>query len=168
MEFNEALFKTKIDNIFVKLLSGVMKGTLEDVAQFLNDDVRSRFQQVIDELNGKDERHMFDELNVKDTRILSRENSENAEIIKVEIISRYMDYYLKKSTGEFLRGDNTRRIEKTYNLTFEKKNDTRKIGIVRKCPNCGASMDVNATGRCPYCNNIFKQDDYDYILTDIS
>ena len=30
-EFNEAMFKTKVDNIFVKLFTSIMKGNLDDV-----------------------------------------------------------------------------------------------------------------------------------------
>ena len=38
MEFNEAMFKTKVDNIFVKLLTAVMKGKLEEVDHFISDE----------------------------------------------------------------------------------------------------------------------------------
>ena len=40
-----------------------------------------------------------------------------------------------------------------------------KQGIVRKCPTCGASMNINNSGECEYCHSIYNQEDYDWVLT---
>ncbi len=166
-EFNEAMFKTKVDNIFVKLFTSIMKGDLSDVDHFISDEVKNKYMTYINELKSKNERQMYDELNVKDTKILSRKELEDKEVIEVEIISRYMDYIIDIDTGETIKGDNTRRIEKRNILVFEKKNDTKDIKLVRKCPGCGASISVNTSGKCDYCGTIYNLEDYDYILTDI-
>ena len=39
------------------------------------------------------------------------------------------------------------RIEKGITQT----NLAKELGIVRKCPHCGASMDINNSGYCKYC-----------------
>lgn len=166
-EFNEAMFKTKVDNIFVKLFASIMKGDLSDVDHFINDEVKSKYMTYINELKSRNERQMYDELNVKDTKILSRKELEDREVIEVEIISRYMDYIIDIDTGETIKGDDTRRIEKRNILILEKKNDTKDIKLVRKCPGCGASISVNTSGKCEYCGTIYNLEDYDYILTDI-
>lgn len=166
-EFNEAMFKTKVDNIFVKLFTSIMKGDLSDVDHFISDEVKNKYMTYINELKSKNERQMYDELNVKDTKILSRKELEDKEVIEVEIISRYMDYIIDIDTGETIKGDDTRRIEKRNILVFEKKNDTKDIKLVRKCPGCGASISVNTSGKCDYCGTIYNLEDYDYILTDI-
>lgn len=166
-EFDEALFKTKVDNVFVKLFTAIMFGDLKEVDHFINDDVYNKYNSYIKELDSKNERQMYDELNVKSTTVLSREKLADKEIVKVELISRYMDYIIDKDTGDYKRGINDHRIEKKYILTFEKKLDAKNVGIVRKCPNCGASMDINKTGVCEYCKTVYKLEDYDYILTSI-
>lgn len=166
-EFNEAMFKTKVDNIFVKLFTSIMKGDLSDVDHFISDEVKNKYMTYINDLNSRNERQMYDELNVKDTKILSRKEQEDKEVIEVEIISRYMDYIIDIGTGETIKGDDTRRIEKRNVLIFEKKNDTKDIKLVRKCPGCGASISVNTSGKCEYCGTIYNLEDYDYILTDI-
>lgn len=166
-EFNEAMFKTKVDNIFVKLFTSIMKGDLSDVDHYISDEVKNKYMTYINELKSRNERQMYDELNVKDTKILSRKELEDKEVIEVEIISRYMDYIIDIDTGETIKGDDTRRIEKRNILVFEKKNDTKDIKLVRKCPGCGASISVNTSGKCDYCGTIYNLEDYDYILTDI-
>ena len=166
-EFNEAMFKTKVDNIFVKVYTSIMKQDLREASHFIGDNLEEELQNKIDTLKNNNQRQMYDELNVKDTRILSRNIEDDKEVIEVELISRYMDYIIDLDTGNLLSGDDTRRIEKRNILIFEKLLNTKEIGIVRKCPGCGASISVNTTGMCDYCGAIFNQEEYDYILVSI-
>ena len=165
--FNEAMFKTKVDNIFVKTYTCVMKQDLSDVSHFISSSLEEELQNKINILKKENKRQMYDELNVKDTRILSKRLLEDKEVIEVELISRYMDYIIDMNTGELVSGNDTRRIEKRNILIFEKKLNTKEIGIVRKCPGCGASISVNTSGKCEYCDSIYNQEDYDYILMSI-
>ena len=166
--FNEAMFKTKVDNIFVKLYTCIMKGNLTDVRHFISEELYNNYINKINELISHNKRQMYDEINVKNTMIINRKILEDKEIIDVEIVSRYMDYIIDINTGDLISGDDTRRIERRNILRFEKKLNTKDFGIVRKCPGCGASINVNNTGKCEYCDTIFNLDDYDYILVSIN
>lgn len=167
-DFNEAMFKTKVDNIFVKLYTCIMKGDLTDVRHFVSEELYNNYINKINELISHNKRQMYDEINVKNTMIINRKILEDKEIIDVEIVSRYMDYIIDINTGDLISGDDTRRIERRNILRFEKKLNTKDFGIVRKCPGCGASINVNNTGKCEYCDTIFNLDDYDYILVSIN
>ena len=167
-DFNEAMFKTKVDNIFVKLYTCIMKGDLTDVRHFISEELYNNYINKINELISHNKRQMYDEINVKNTMIINRKTLEDKEIIDVEIVSRYMDYIIDINTGDLISGDDTRRIERRNILRFEKKLNTKDFGIVRKCPGCGASINVNNTGKCEYCDTIFNLDDYDYILVSIN
>ena len=166
-EFNEAKFKTKVNNIFVKLFTCVMKGNLEEVRHFISEDVYNKYSSYIESLNSNNERQMYDELNVKDTIIEDRSINDEEEIVRVRLISRYMDYVIDKNTYMLKRGVNTSRIMETYRLIFTKKLDSKEIKNVRKCPTCGSSIDVNNSGVCPFCKNIYNWEDYDYYLESI-
>lgn len=167
-DFNEAMFKTKVDNIFVKLYTCIMKGDLTDVRHFISNELYNNYMNKINELISHNKRQMYDEINVKNTMIINRSILEDKEIIDVEIVSRYMDYIIDINTGDLISGDDTRRIERRNILRFEKKLNTKDFGIVRKCPGCGASININNTGKCEYCDTIFNLDDYDYILVSIN
>lgn len=166
-EFNEAMFKTKVDNIFVKLYTCITKGNLTDVKHFISKDLEDNFQNKINEISSHNQRQIYDEINAKNTRIIDRVVTEEKETVKVEIISRYMDYIIDLDTGDTIRGDDTRRIEKTNILTFEKRLNTKNNNLVMKCPGCGASINVNNSGKCEYCDTIFDLEDYDYILVSL-
>lgn len=166
--FNEAMFKTKVDNIFVKLHTSIMLDKLEQVKHFLSEEVYNTYDSYIKELNSKNIRQMYDELNVKSTQIESINILEDKIEIKVKIISRYMDYLIDKKTGNYISGNNTSRVEKTNILTFVKNRNTKELQMSRKCPSCGANMDINNNGKCSYCGSIFNLKEYDYILTNIN
>lgn len=110
---------------------------------------------------------MYDELNVKSTNIDNVEILEDKIVIKVTIISRYMDYLINKDNGNFVSGNNQSRVEKINYLVFEKIKSAKDYKIIRACPRCGASMDINKSGECNYCRTIFNAENYDYILTSI-
>ena len=166
-EFNEAMFKTKVDNIFVKVYTSIMKQDLSGVSHFIGEHLEHELQNKINNLKSQNKRQMYDELNVKDTRIINRSIVKDKEVVEVELISRYMDYIIDIDTGDIVSGNDTRRTPKTNILRFEKVINTKEIGIVRKCPGCGASISVNTTGKCEYCDTIFNQEDYDYVLVSI-
>ena len=165
--FNEAMFKTKVDNMFIMLLSSIMQGNLDKVRHFLGEELEEKYDKQIKELNDNNQKQMYDELNVKNTTINNITITEEKIIIDVTIISKYMDYIVDKDTFDYISGINDRRVEKTNHLIIEKKIQTKDIKSVRKCPGCGASISVNTSGKCEYCGSIFNQEAYDYVITSI-
>ncbi len=165
--FNEGMFITKVNNIFVMLHSSIMMDNLERVKHFLSEDVYLKYEDILKDLNSRNVRQMYDELNVKNTYIKDIEINDECVIIKVDITSRYMDYLIDKTTGKFISGFNDHRIEKTNHLELTKKRNASNYGIDKKCPGCGANIDVNNSGKCAYCGSIFNTENYDWILTSI-
>ena len=45
--------------------------------------------------------------------------------------------------------------------------DEQDLEEIRRCPTCGHSLDINASGLCPYCNQTIDMSEYDYIVTKI-
>lgn len=165
--FSESKFKTKVDNIFVMLHISLMTNNLDRVKHFISDTVFNDFKERLDNLNNNNQIQMFDELNVKSTEIQSIEITSDNFIITVKLISRYMDYIINKDTKELISGNNNHRIEKINILKFTKIRDFKIQNSIRKCPSCGANMNVNNTGKCEYCNTIYNNKDYDWILENI-
>lgn len=165
--FNQGMFITKVNNIFVMLHTAIMMDDLDRVRHFISDDLELYYDGVLKELNSKNLRQMYDELNVKTTEVKEVIIDGDKVIIKVDIVSRYMDYYIDKDTGNFVSGNRDRRVEKINHLTLEKRIDAHYNGIVRKCSSCGAPIDINSNGKCSYCGNIFKTEKYDWVLIKI-
>jgi hypothetical protein len=163
--FNQGMFLTKVNNIFVKLLTAIMMDDLDSVRHFIRDDVYEWAESITKEVRDKGQRQMYDELNVKESRIDSIIEESRQYVIKVYLQSRYLNYIINLSDGNLVSGNDYSRIQVNYNLLFTKKKAAQKQGIARKCPGCGAPISVNTSGKCEYCGSTYNQEDYDWVLT---
>ena len=152
-EFTESKFKTYVDNVFIQLHMAVVTKD-------------NKYQKIVDDLSGKHLIQMYDEINVAQTDILGYKVTNTNMIIEVNLISRYLDYLMDEE-GNYVSGNTNVRSEKNNHLTFTKKINYKESEAVRKCPGCGASIDVNAGGKCAYCGTIYNLEDKDWVLTSI-
>ena len=67
--FNEAMFLTKVNNIFIKFFTSIMTDKLADVDHFIGDNVYNYGENILNKVRSKNYRQMYDELNVKNSRI---------------------------------------------------------------------------------------------------
>ncbi len=110
--FLESKFITNVDNIFIQLHLSLVTNNLDKIRHFVSKDVFNEFEDRLNILNSNNQIQMYDEINVKQTSILSKEELEDKYVIKVKLVSRYMDYILDKSSNENISGDDMERIEK--------------------------------------------------------
>ena len=165
--FSESAFISKVDNIYIMLLSAIMMDDIEKVKHKLSNGLYEKYLNLVSDLNNKNQRQMYDELNVKSTKILSIKDDSDKYIIDVLLVSRYMDYIIDKNTLKYISGINDRRVEKENILTFEKLKNAKNELYSRKCPGCGANIDASCTGKCVFCGSTYDTINYDWILTDI-
>ncbi len=166
--FSESMFLSKVNHVFIKIFSAIMFEKLDDVKHLMSDNVFLWCEKKIESARMLNGRQMYDELNVKSSRIVSIDKFLDRYEIRVFVEARYMDYIMDSDTSKIIRGQNERRIQKNYSLTFTKQLDAKEQKNVRKCPNCGASLDINNSGKCSFCHNVYNLEDYDWILSDIS
>ena len=167
-KFSEASFKAKADNIFIQLYTDVMKQDLQRVKHFLSDEVYAKYEQRVNKLKENNQLQIYDELNVSDTNITNVIENDDEFVLYVNLLTKYLDYVLAKDTRAFLHGNKDVRVEKRVNLVFTKTKSAKELKSARTCASCGANVDINKTGVCPYCGSIFKLKDYDWVLTQIN
>ena len=164
--FTESKFKSFVDNVFIQIHLAVMMKEPEKIKHFVSEDIYQNIINRVENLKQRNVIQMYDEINVKQTTILREEVKNDFMEIEVNITSRYMDYLMDED-GNFISGMNTERIQKENYLLFRKKIDFSKQGSVRKCPGCGASVDVNASGLCSYCGTTYNLEDKDWVLVSL-
>ena len=164
---DNSMFKTKVDNLFVQLYTGLSNGDLKDVKHKISDNVYIKYNSEVEKNNNENVKHIFGELNVKSTEIVKVEYKLDKIVIEVKLVSRYMDYFVNKDNNQFVRGNNTSRIEHVNTLILEKNRNAKDIKASMYCPGCGQPANVNESGHCKYCGATFNMEDYDYILSDI-
>jgi len=164
--FVEDKFLIYVDNIYIKILHAIMFDKLDTIKHFINDKLYNELKEKIINLKEKNLIDMYEMTNVKEANIIEFKEINEKYIIKVKLISRYINYKMDKDSKKII-GNNKDRIQKENILTFEKNINTNIQNASRKCPNCGANMDINKNGKCEYCGSIYNLYDYDYILTSI-
>ena len=164
--FNEAIFLSRVDHIFIMILDSILEKDMIKVKHYLSEDVFNKFDKLVNEYKEKDVTRIFDEMNVKSTSITKVDVVDNKINIEVTLTSRYMDYFLD-SEGNYISGNNTSRIEKDHRIVFSKDLDSKELKEARRCTNCGRTLDINDSGLCPYCNQVTDMSKYDYIITEM-
>ena len=165
-DITRATFLTKVDHIFIMLLSAIMENDLSSVKHYLSEDVYNYFDELVESYKRDKVIRLFDEMNVKYTDIVDYNVTDDELNIIVNLTSRYMDYFIDED-GNFASGINDHRIELEHKITFTKKLKAKDLGELRRCPSCGHSLDINASGLCPYCGQTIDMSEYDYIITKI-
>lgn len=163
-DFSESKFITYANNVFIQIYTSLMTKEIENIKHFVTPEVYNTLEDRINTLNQRGLIQMYDELNVAETDILNYQIQDNQMVIQVKILSRYLDYLMNQE-GIYVSGNKDSRITKNNYLTFAKKINFKKVEGVNKCPGCGASIDVNATGICPYCGTTYNQEDKNWIVS---
>lgn len=165
--YNETMFISKVNNMMIQILNAEMIQKIDNVRHFLSDEEENILEKRINYLKKQNYRQMYDELNASNTVISNISETETKYIIEVDMTLKYMDYIIDMN-GKFISGNNTSRSINYYHVIFEKVKDAKGYSIVRKCKNCGHSMNISLNGKCEYCGSIFNLEDYDYIITKIT
>lgn len=166
-DFTEAKFKTKVDNMYIQTFTAVMKQDLIRVKHFLSEKLYSKFEKKVEELQNRNLIQIYGELNVSDTNIIKASENDNEFEIEVKLLTKYLDYKIDKNTKKMVSGNSEVRTEEYKRLILTKTKNAKSLGVARTCQSCGANMDLNLNGRCPYCGTVFELQNYDWIIKDI-
>ena len=164
-DFSESKFKSKVENMFVQIKLSMVTGKIEKIDHFVNDETYEKIKQKVQTDKDNNRIQIYDELNVADIKIINIEELQDCFEIKVSIFSKALEYYIDRETRKYLSGDKEVRTERYTNITFTKMKNAQNFKTVRKCPTCGAVVDVNANGQCKYCHTIFNLEKYDWVIT---
>lgn len=164
--FSEGTFLTKVDHIFIMILNGIMDNDMTSVKHYLSKNIYDKLCEMTEKYKSMNVTRLFDEMNVSSTKITNINITDTEILVNVTIESKYMDYLIDEN-GNFLSGVNDHRIVKNHNILFSKKRNATNLSEIRRCPNCGASLDLNDSAVCKYCSQPFDMSDYDYIIKEI-
>lgn len=164
-DFSESKFKSKVENIFVQIKLSMVTGKTEKIHHFVNEETYSKIVQKVEDDKNNNRIQLYDELNVADIQIVNIEELDDSFKIEVRLHSKALEYYISRDKRKFISGNKNSRTERMNRLVFTKIKDSKDMGVARKCPSCGANIDVNKDGQCSYCGNIFNLQNYDWVVS---
>lgn len=160
--FDEKQFLQNGYKMFLDVEDAWMNFELDKVHDIITDEMFNMYESQLSSMEIKGEQNIMSGFELKDCAISNCvEQNDNIEVTAKYIIEFY-DYIIEKETGKVLRGSKTNKLRMYYDFTFIMKNTDEKID---KCPNCGAPVEVNASGVCPYCGSKIVGENTSWVMS---
>lgn len=167
-EFSAADFKAYVEDCYLKLTEAWEARDWAIARNFESDQLFQIHRRQLEEyIEQKKTNHMDGQCVL--SKILTKyENDGKTETVVVKLNATLLDYVTDDATGALLSGSKTQRFNRFYRLEFIRTAGTKTAvdrGLTsHECPCCGAPLNLNATGRCEYCQNVITSGDYTWVL----
>jgi len=160
--FDENQFLKDGYQMFLDVEDAWMNFELEKVHNIITDEMFNMYESQLSSMEIKGEQNIMSGFVLRDSAITNCvDQNDNVEVTAKYIIEFY-DYIIEKESGKVLRGSKTNKLRMYYDFTFIMKNTDEKID---KCPNCGAPVEVNASGVCPYCSSKIVGENTSWVMS---
>lgn len=171
--FSVAQLQTRMSRVYIEMQRSWTNKNFEPMRAYLT-------SQLFSEMNGQLEQLKMDRLTnyVERTAVLNvipidfRVDEIN-EIITFILVARNIDYTLRDDTGEVIVGSKTQEVFMTYKIEVVRTKGAKTVVQqdnidAQSCPNCGAPIDLNSSGKCEYCGAILEAKTYDWVISNIT
>lgn len=160
--FNESILISKVNNMVKLIYNSITLNKLEDVIQFMSDDLYNKIKEKIDNNTNNNCRVIYDEVNVN-SEIKNITNMDEYIFIDVRCNVKFLKYYVSLSDGSYISGDRDNRIDRILNITLKRKSNVKDTNTF-KCLGCGYSIDITNGYTCPNCGRVFDLNEFDFII----
>lgn len=116
--------------------------------------------------------NVVERISINTSHLYSYQRDAEYEYLKVYLLVAMNDYIIDENTRQVIKGDQDTRYYGKYILTF-----MRKVGVktdpsnsnmsTKRCPHCGAPIQITSAGKCEYCDSIITTGEHDWVLSDL-
>lgn len=170
-EWNEDRFLDTAETIFHTVQQAWTQNDLGISRPYLSDSIFTRFKKQLESLKRRKLKNVLENVVVGSTAIVKIEKDKDYDSITVKFRASMIDYK-EDDKGNLVSGGKAQTPPFTEYWTFIRKagTKTRETPTVKekKCPNCGAPLKINESGRCEYCDANVVSGEFDWVLSKIT
>lgn len=170
--FNEDAFCEKLSNLYVKMQEGWQNKDIEPLRPYFTDAYFNQMLKQLDGLRRQGVTNRVERIAVLGVQPLGYVRKNNEDHIIVELRTRITDYTVRDSDNSVVSGSPDKQLFMTYEWDLcrasGQKTEVHEGMNVITCPNCGASVDINASAKCPYCDSVITIGASDWAICRIS
>ena len=154
-------FRATAFNIYKDIQEAWMNFDLDKIKNLVSDELYNMYSMQLETLKIKGQKNIMDDIITTGVHIKNITFENNIETIETIMIVKCRDYIVDNN-NKVIRGNKNIMNIYAYKLTFAKHTDNKSI---KYCPNCGAPIDINSTGKCAYCASTIINNETKWIMT---
>ena len=167
-DFSESDFKAYVEDCYLQLTEAWEKRDWSIARNFESDTLFNVHRRQLEEYIEQKKTNHMDSQCVLSKTLTGYENDGKTETLVVRLNATLVDYVTDDATGAVISGTKEQRYNRFYRLEFIRTAGTKTAvehGLTsHECPSCGAPLNLNATGRCEYCQNVITSGDFTWVL----
>lgn len=154
-------FKTTAFNIYKDIQIAWMNFDLDSIKNLISDEIYNMYTMQLDTLKIKGQQNIMSDIELHEFYITNITFENNVETIETIMTVECYDYIVDNNK-KVIRGNKNNKMIYTYNITFTKYTIDK---VIKYCPNCGAEIDINSTGKCDYCASTIINKEAKWVMT---
>jgi predicted lipid-binding transport protein (Tim44 family) len=169
--FNEADFLSDCNRAFFSIQQAWTERKPDISRQVMHDGIWQQHKFQIDQYVSQNKQNILENLAVQNTRIVSVSSDPAFDTVMVRYFASCADYDVELGEKpKIVRGDKQVK-DWAEDWIFQRKAGavTKPNGgtMAKRCPNCGAPLDLDLAGICRYCRAPVMSGEFDWVLTRI-
>lgn len=149
-------------NIYKEIQFAWMNFDEEKIQKLTTDEMYNMYLMQLDTLKVKNQKNIMYDIKYIGSRIINRHEENGQETITMNMQVSCYDFIIDAKTNKVVRGIATKLNHYSYEITFVRT--CEKIDI-KNCPQCGAPVDVNNSGKCEYCKSTLVSKNYTLVMS---
>ncbi|MEG1523691.1 MAG: zinc-ribbon domain-containing transport protein [Clostridia bacterium] len=167
--FNEQALLEKIGNQYVQMQQAWERHDWEPMRAIMTDTLFNQMARQLDVLKQQGLTNHVERIAVLNAHIQRYAVEGDNDVLVIRLQTRICDYTQNDQTGEIVSGNKTKELFMTYDWKLIRQKDKLTLKQAEmteiNCPNCGAPLSINQSGKCPYCNTVITLADHDWALS---
>ena len=167
--FNEQALLEKIGNEYVQMQQAWQNKDWEPMRAIMTDALYNQMARQLDALKQQGVTNYVERIAVLDARIRRYAVEGDNDVLVVRLSTRICDYTVNDKSGQVVSGDKNKELFMTYDWKLIRQKDRKTLAQASmtevNCPNCGAPLSLNQSGKCPYCGSVITLADHDWALS---
>lgn len=168
--FSIQKFSEDASNLYVRLQNAWQAKDLAPVRKDMTDNLYAQFERQLQPYIQNNQTNHVDNIAVLRSELMNYTQDQENDIITLDLHTRIIDYVTDDTTGQLIRGSMSRELFMGYEYTFIRTKGVKTgqtVNTDSTCPSCGAPLDINHSGRCPYCDSVLSRSEYTWALTSV-
>ena len=170
-DFNEQILLEKVGNQYIQMQNAWQDKKWEPMRAIMTDAMYNQMARQLQALIDAKQTNHVERIAVLETRIVRYAVEGDNDVLVIRISTRITDYTTDDRTGALISGSQTRELFMVYDWKLTRQKDKKTLlqqSVTQiSCPNCGAPLNINHTGKCPYCGTVVTLSDHDWALSAI-